>query len=127
MIRLGGRKLIVEDEPLIGLSLKDSLERAGCEVVWVQTDRAAYVALGGHGRPFDTLLLDVDLGAGTTGFDVARFARSRFPDIAIVFSSGSPSEWLDSFGVQGAVYLPKPCTEAGLIEAMSAVAPRETC
>ena len=115
------RLLIVEDEPLIGLSLKDCLERAGHEVVWVQSDRAAYTALKGHGRAFDIVILDIDLGVGTTGFDIARTARRIFPDVGVIFSSGSPPDWLRSFGVDRALFLPKPCTESGLLTAVSAL------
>jgi DNA-binding response OmpR family regulator len=113
--------LIVEDEPLIGLSLKDCLERASHDVVWVQSDRAAYTALKGNGRPFDLLILDIDLGVGTTGFDIARVARTIYPDAGVIFSSGSPPDWLQSLGVERAVFLPKPCTEAGLLTAVTAL------
>jgi DNA-binding response OmpR family regulator len=115
------RILIVEDEPLIGLSLKDCLERAGHDVVWVQSDRAAYTALRGHGRAFDILILDIDLGVGTTGFDIARTARTIFPNVGVIFSSGSPPDWLRSFGVDKAMFVPKPCTETGLLTAVSAL------
>src|SRR4051812_23587134 len=91
----GRRVLVVEDEYLIGLSLTDCLERAGAAVVWVQNDRDAYAALSGSEANFDTLILDIDLGAGTTGFDIARFARRRSPKAAIIFSSGNPSAWAD--------------------------------
>ena len=115
------RVLIVEDEPLIGLGLKDCLERAEHEVIWVQSDRAAYTALKGNGRPFDMLILDIDLGVGTTGFDIARTARAIYPDVGVIFSSGSPPDWLQSFGVEKAVFLPKPCTETGLLTAVAAL------
>ncbi|HEV2568845.1 response regulator [Sphingomonas sp.] len=113
------RILIVEDEPLIGLGLKDSLECAGHDVVWVQSDRAAYAALRGLGRPFEILILDIDLGVGTTGFDIARTARTANPQVGVIFSSGSPPDWLKHFGVDKAIFLPKPCTEFGLLAAVS--------
>jgi DNA-binding response OmpR family regulator len=116
------RALIVEDEALIGMSMKECLERAGIQTVWVQTDKAAHIALNGQGDGFDALILDIDLGAGTTGFDIARYARKRFPEIGIVFSSGSPPDWLGAFGVEGALFLPKPSTEKGLLAALGAVA-----
>lgn len=115
-----GRTLIVEDEPLIGMSLKDLLERSGGAPVWVETDQAAYAAL--DTVDFDTLILDIDLGAGTTGFDVARYARRLHPQIAIVFSSGTPADWLGQFGVEGAVFVSKPCTEAGILAALGRAA-----
>lgn len=113
--------LIVEDQALIGLGLKDCLETTGAHVVWVETDRAAYAALKSEGCRFDTLLLDIDLGEGTTGFDVARFARNQFPDIGVIFSSGSPPDWLKAFGVEGALFVPKPCSEATLLSAFELV------
>lgn len=116
--------LIVEDEPLIGLDLKDCLERNGNNVMWVETDGAAYAALQANAHRFDTLILDIDLGKGTTGFDIARYARNRHPDIAIVFSSGSPPDWLNSFGVKGALFVPKPCTESALLTALDIVRER---
>jgi DNA-binding response OmpR family regulator len=116
------RVLIVEDEPLIGLSLKDCLDRAGHDVIWVESDRAAYTALKGQGRAFDILILDIDLGVGTTGFDIARTARRIFPDVGVIFSSGSPPDWLRSFGVDKAMFVPKPCTEMGLLTAVNVLA-----
>lgn len=109
------RILIVEDERLIGMFLKDSLEEAGAHVVWAETDAAAYRALDTADRPFDVLVLDIDLGHGTTGFDIARHARVQAPDVGIIFSSGSPPDWLQAFGVPDALFVPKPCTEAAML------------
>jgi DNA-binding response OmpR family regulator len=113
------RILVVEDQPLIGLHLKDCLERAGYDVVWVQTDRGAYTALNGKAPRFEVLILDVDLGQGTTGFDIARFARKGDPEVGIVFASGSPPEWIESFGVDNAVFVPKPTTEPAILAALA--------
>lgn len=113
--------LIVEDEPLIGLGLKDCFERSGARVLWVKSDQAAYIALDARERTFDLLVLDVDLGRGTTGFDVARYARKLNETVGIIFSSGSPPDWLDTFGVEGAMFVPKPCTEASMLAAAEIV------
>ena len=82
------------------------------------TDRAAYAALDEQHFPFDILLLDVDLGEGTTGFDIARYGRGKNPHVGIIISSGSPPESLGSFSVEGAVFVPKPCNEATLLSAL---------
>lgn len=119
---LSGRSvLVVEDEPLIGMGMQQAIEDSGGDVVWVQTDSAAYAALQGRDRRFDTIVLDINLGEGTTGFDVARAARALAPDVAVVFSSGSPASWVDEFGVSGALFLSKPCTESALIAALERV------
>ena len=84
-------------------------------MLWVKSDQAAYIVLDARERRFDLLVLDVDLGRGTTGFDVARYARRLNQKVGIIFSSGSPPDWLDSFGVEGAMFVPKPCTEASML------------
>ena len=113
--------LIVEDEPLIGMALKNCFERGGARVQWVKSDTAAQHALDTGDRPFDLLVLDVDLGPGSTGFDVARYARRLNEDVGIIFSSGSPPDWLDILGVAGAMFVPKPCTEAAMLTAAEIV------
>lgn len=118
--------LIVEDEPLIGMALKDCFERGGARVLWVKSDTAAHHALDSGDPPFDLLVLDVDLGPGTTGFDVARYARRLNEDVGIIFSSGSPPDWLDSFGVAGAMFVPKPCTGAVMLAAAEIVCSRRS-
>lgn len=115
------RVLIVEDNLAIGRGLKAALEEAGAWVVWAQTDQAAYTVLEAGLDVFDILLLDVDLGVGTTGFDIARFARGRRPDIGIIFSSGSPPDWLSSFGVPNALFVPKPTTQNDLLAAIALI------
>jgi DNA-binding response OmpR family regulator len=118
--------LIVEDEPLVGLALKDCFERSGARVLWVKSDQAAYIVLDAGERRFDLLVLDVDLGRGTTGFDVARYARRLNDKVGIIFSSGSPPDWLGAFGVDGAMFVPKPCTEASMLAAAEIVcSPRD--
>lgn len=120
----GRRILIVEDEPLIGMGMQQSIQDAGGEVLWVQNDTSAYTALQSLGPPFDTVVLDINLGRGTTGYDVARQARILAPDVRIIYSSGSPASWADDFGVPGAIYLPKPCTEATILSALQKIALR---
>lgn len=115
------RVLIVEDNLAIGRGLKAALEEAGAWVVWAQTDQAAYTVLEAGLDVFDILLLDVDLGVGTTGFDIARFARGRRPDIGIIFSSGSPPDWVSSFGVPNALFVPKPTTQNDLLAAIALI------
>lgn len=120
--RLDCRILIVEDNVVVGQSLKAVLEDAGAWVQWVQSDQAAYAAIEAGLDALDVLILDVDLGVGTTGFDIARHARRRRAEIGIIFSSGSPPDWVSAFGVENALFVPKPASESDLLTAIALVA-----
>jgi DNA-binding response OmpR family regulator len=110
------RVLVVEDEPHICELLSDILEFEGLEPHCVQSDVRAFEALRGA-RSFACMIVDVNLGSGTTGYDVARYARSISSALPIVFVSGQTSQ--ASFlanGVPGSLFLPKPFTPAELME-----------
>jgi two-component system, cell cycle response regulator CpdR len=107
--------LVVEDEPHICDLLSDMLAAEGFEPHCVTSDQAAYEALrtqSGHA----CLILDVNLGTGTTGYDIARFARRRAPSLPVIFVSGqSSAEAAARYGVTGSHFLPKPFTAAELM------------
>lgn len=85
------RVLVVEDEHEIYDLIADMLEDEGIEVQCAQWDREAYLALGvRHG--FAALLMDINLGQGTTGFDVAHFARQIDSEVPVISFSGQASE-----------------------------------
>jgi DNA-binding response OmpR family regulator len=57
------------------------------------------------------MVVDVNLGAGTTGYDVARFARRIDPELAVIFVSGQTSRAsFEANGVPGSLFLEKPFT-----------------
>ena len=108
--------LVVEDEGRICELLSDILEADGFAAHCVQTDRGAYEALQ-HDRAFACMIVDVNLGSGTTGYDVARFARRIDQGLPVIFVSGQSSP--DSFkahGVAGALFLAKPFTGGELLD-----------
>lgn len=108
--------LVVEDEPRICELLTDILQMHGHETECVQSDEEALDALR-RGPPFACMIVDVNLGAGTKGYDVARFARTIQPSLPVIYVSGQTSE--ASFaanGVTGSLFIPKPFTADELIE-----------
>ena len=68
------RLLLVEDDRMIGDSLRQSLRDDGETVDWVRDARSARAAL--DGTPFDLVLLDLGLPDGS-GLDVLRALRAR--------------------------------------------------
>jgi DNA-binding response OmpR family regulator len=62
------------------------------------------------------LVVDINLGAGTTGFDVARFARQVVSQLPILYVTGEASQ--DSFlafGVPESAFPQKPFTAQELL------------
>ena len=78
----GRRLLIVEDEPLMALLLKDSLNSANFEVE-VAGDAASGRKAIDKFDP-DILLLDISLGYGPSGIHLAHAVHETRPDIAIL-------------------------------------------
>jgi DNA-binding response OmpR family regulator len=112
--QIAPRVLVVEDEHAVCDILSDIVEEASFDPVCAQSDEEAYEALRGDAR-FACVIVDVNLGRGTTGYDVARFARTLAPQVAVIYVSGQSSE--ASFrtnGVPGGVFLQKPFTPSAL-------------
>jgi two-component system, cell cycle response regulator CpdR len=102
------RVLVVDpDDTTCGL-LTGRLAGEGFEVVCAASDADAYAALQAHGPALDALVTDTNLGSGTTGFDVARDARRRHPEVAVIFLSHAARESVERHGVPGAAHIARP-------------------
>jgi DNA-binding response OmpR family regulator len=102
--------LIVEDEAPICELIADILEAEGFEPVCVNRDEEAFDALRERAA-FACVVVDVNLRAGMTGYDVARFARTLDPALPVVFVSGESTEKsIQANGVEGSLFVPKPFT-----------------
>jgi CheY-like chemotaxis protein len=112
------RILLIEDEPLIRDLLAEVLLEADFEIMEAGDGEQALEMLERHDR-LDLLLTDVHLPGRFNGVDVALNARTRHPDLPVVFATGRP-ETLKSFGKLGLreVCLPKPLSP---IEALTVV------
>ncbi len=99
---LGRSVLIVEDEALLRELLAGALETRGFLV-------ATAASAADAKRVFaqldpDAVVLDVDLGRGPNGFDVAESIRRQAPNTAIVFLTNLPDQ---RFAVDSPDALPK--------------------
>jgi CheY-like chemotaxis protein len=78
--------LLVEDRPSDREIIATAFEHRGVRVSAVASDAEAYSLLRSPTlNEVSALVTDVNLGRGTTGFDVARAARGVRPDLAIVY------------------------------------------
>ena len=82
--------LLVDDDQPLREMLTRSFEREGHHVTAVADGEAALDAAAE--RPFDIVLLDVALGAGPTGHDVARLLRGRRDVVPIIMLTALDSE-----------------------------------
>jgi DNA-binding NarL/FixJ family response regulator len=72
--------LFLEDDGLTRSSVADALRSSGCEVFTAETAMEAL-----EHQDVDCALLDLHLGNGPTGIDVARKLRAQNPNIGLVF------------------------------------------
>ena len=115
--------LVVEDDPNVRMVLDEVLQDQGIDVWCVGDDLSAYQVLSQEADRFGLLLTDINLGAGTDGFDVARRARSLNADIEVVFISGFPVD-KSRYAAEGGVLLTKPLNLGVLSEMVRAAAVR---
>lgn len=108
--------LLVEDDFVINLEMREFLEEAGFAVEAASCGFSAFVAIGRH--PPAALVTDLDLGPGPDGFEVARYARAMCPGLPVIFVSGSMAGRHASEGVPGSVFIAKPCHGRQIVEAL---------
>lgn len=80
--------LVVDDEAPIRLTMRALLERRGYTVTTAENGEDALAQI--HQRSFDLLLVDLRM-PGIGGIDVAKRARERQPDTAIIILTGHGS------------------------------------
>lgn len=76
--------IVVEDDALTRVSLIGALQQSGVTVLGDAATAAEAVELSKKHKP-EVALLDLHLGSGPTGIDVAHAFRRRDPSIGIIF------------------------------------------
>jgi len=104
--------LLVEDGPLNLVSTQTALEEEGYRVV---AARHSALALDVLARPVCALITDIRLPGPFDGWQIAREARARWPDIPVVYVTGEGDEDWPHKGVPGSLLLQKPYTAGKLL------------
>lgn len=118
-----GHVLIVENDEGVADLICSLLKEEGYDCEWAKTDLQAQDVIMRDPGPV-ALILDVNLGTGSTGFDVARFGRQRRPDIPVIFISGSVNEAsFKAFGVPDSHFILKPFSLEDLQQTLRDVLP----
>ena len=111
--------LLVEDEPVVWLDLKEGLLEAGFNVSDVSDGERALRELEVRASSYSGLITDINLGKGLDGWVIASRAREIVSNLPVVYISGHGSSDWPSKGVPNSIILSKPFAIAQLITAIS--------
>ncbi len=118
------RALIVDDEPLLAISLEAEMHALGFDICDLATDGQQAFLLAMSDQP-DVVLMDVNLEGGREGIEAARWLR-EVCDVPIVFVTGyTDRETIERIHQQvpGAPVLHKPVYRDRLADAVAEVIP----
>ena len=104
--------LVVEDNALVRIDLAETLRSWGWSVLEADSAEEA-LDLCTSGEHVDVLVTDINLGNGTTGWDVARAFWLR-GSIPVIYMSGNADNPLRH--VPASAFMAKPCRPPEVIE-----------
>jgi two-component system cell cycle sensor histidine kinase/response regulator CckA len=111
--------LIAEDEPTI-LALAEGFVAAQGHSTLTAHNGIEALALIEAEAPIDLLFTDLNLGMPPDGFDLARTARERRPELKVLYTSGQAmTDGMQALMVEGGVFLPKPYTPEELMASIN--------
>lgn len=111
--------LLVDDEVLITEMLYDALGDAGFEVIVANDGDWAKAILEDPSQPVAGLITDINMGNGPDGWDVARYARERQPDLPVIYMTGGAGHEWTSRGLPRSILVPKPFASGQIITAIT--------
>ncbi len=79
------RLMVIDDEPIVGKRLKQSLERAGYDVETFTEGSTAIEEL--EKKPFDIIVTDLKM-EGIDGMKILEIAREKNPDTKVIIITG---------------------------------------
>jgi DNA-binding response OmpR family regulator len=109
------RVLLVEDDELLGVLFELALTETGYQVARARTGTEALAKLAAA-SPIDLVVTDISLGDGPDGWQVARRARARSPDMPVIYMTAARGdEWRPQHVPMGVLLL-KPFPIDQLVE-----------
>ena len=112
--------LLVDDDPLILMSLNCLIQDMGHETVEAPHADAALEHLS-EGHSFDVLLTDIKLPT-MSGYELAQHARHIRPDLRIIFATGYDSKRVgDALSDPSIRFLQKPFGQKELDDVLSSM------
>ena len=105
--------LVADDDGLVRWDAVTILEDAGFHALSAANGVEAIKLLDQYAGSIVLLFTDVEMPGGPDGFEVARTAARRWPDISIVVASGGVQPGVGDLP-EGAIFLDKPFS-AGMV------------
>jgi|SwirhisoilCB3_FD_contig_31_8257826_length_498_multi_4_in_0_out_0_1 DNA-binding NtrC family response regulator len=117
--------LLVDDDPLILMSLNDLIQDMGHATAEASHADAALAHLSG-GHTVDVLLTDIKLPT-MSGYELAQQARHMLPGLRVIFATGYDSKRIGDAARDPAIrFLQKPFGQKELDDALSSMGLIET-
>ena len=108
--------LVVEDEALLAMDMEAMIEDVGHSVVAEAASLFDVEDLDDVLCP-DLAFVDIQLARGTSGLDVSKLIKRRWPKAFIIFVTANPKKIPPDYaGAHGVI--PKPFSRNGLMSAM---------
>jgi CheY-like chemotaxis protein len=99
--------LVVEDNAVIRDIIQEMLEEEGFITLGADSTKSAIETLA-VANDIDAVFADIDLGDRGGGYEVARQARGRRPNVEIIYTSGGAREDFARERVEHASFVQKP-------------------
>lgn len=109
--------MLVEDEYLIAQMVHGALQQGGFDVTLHGNGAEAWRVLNSS-MPPPVLVTDINAGDGPNGWEIARYARNRRPDLAVVYMTGAAADEWPIHGVPGSILVPKPFSQIEIVTAV---------
>lgn len=109
--------MLVEDEYLIAEMVFRALHEGGFDVMMLSNGTEAWRLLD-RSAPPPILVTDINAGEGPNGWEIARYARDRRPDLAVVYMTGASADDWPIHGVPQSILVPKPFSDIQIVTAV---------
>jgi CheY-like chemotaxis protein len=103
-----GSVLVVEDDPLIRLTLSDYLQDHGFKVLEAGTGDEALAVIAAPAFAVDLIFTDVMMPGLTDGFALAEWMAENQPDIPVIITSGDDEKKALAQEQKRFRFIPKP-------------------
>ncbi|MCQ1769154.1 response regulator [Neorhizobium galegae] len=111
--------LVIEDEPLIRMSIADELRDVGFVVLEAVNAEEALRLLSKE-RLIRAIFTDIELHGELDGLNLARMVKERWPLIEIIITSGNRNVAANEMP-ERSLFFPKPYAPSAIIDALKRI------